>query len=101
MVPCAAAEAPRVVIGARAVEGAVEVAVRDNGPGISDEDQAHIFEKFYVGSNHQGSSTGLGLGLYIARQMIELHDGRIWVESQIGEGSTFCFQVPKKVRGQP
>jgi K+-sensing histidine kinase KdpD len=79
----------------------MQVCIADNGPGISDEDQAHIFEKFYVGNNHQGSSTGLGLGLYIARQMIELHDGRIWVESQIGEGSTFCFQVPKKVRGQP
>ena len=79
----------------------LQVCVADNGPGISDEDQAHIFEKFYVGSNHQGTSTGLGLGLYIARQMIELHDGRIWVESQIGKGSTFCFQVPNRMRGQP
>ncbi|MFN2217507.1 MAG: ATP-binding protein [Anaerolineae bacterium] len=43
----------------------------------------------------------MGLGLYIARQMIELHDGRIWVESQIGKGSTFCFQVPNRMRGQP
>ncbi len=44
----------------------------------------------------------LGLGLYIAQEIVELHGGRIWLESQIGEGSTFCFQVPKQTEiGQP
>jgi K+-sensing histidine kinase KdpD len=79
----------------------LQACITDDGPGISDEDQAHIFEKFYVGSNRQGISTGLGLGLYIARQMVELHGGRIWVESQVDEGSTFCFLVPRTEEGQP
>ncbi len=72
----------------------LRVCVTDTGPGIPGDDQAHVFEKFYVVGNDQGLSR-LGLGLYIAQEMIELHDGCIWVESQLGEGSTFCFQVPK------
>jgi len=51
-------------------------------------------------SNGQGLS-GVGLGLYIARQMVELHGGRIWVESEPGRGSIFCFQVPKAEKGRP
>jgi K+-sensing histidine kinase KdpD len=72
----------------------LQVCVTDHGPGIPSDDQAHLFEKFYVVGDGQGLSR-LGLGLYIAREMIELHGGRIWVESHLGEGSTFCFQVPK------
>jgi K+-sensing histidine kinase KdpD len=72
----------------------LQVCVTDNGPGIPHEDQSHVFEKFYIVSDGQGLSR-LGLGLYIAREMIELHGGHIWVESQLGEGSTFCFRVPK------
>ena len=72
----------------------IQVCVTDDGPGIPDDDQDRIFDKFYVVGDRQ-SRTGLGLGLYIAREMIELHGGTIWVESQTGEGSTFCFQVPK------
>ncbi|NIV32534.1 MAG: hypothetical protein GWN58_24760, partial [Anaerolineae bacterium] len=61
----------------------------------------HVFEKFYVVSDNHGLSR-LGLGLYIAQEIVELHGGRIWLESQIGEGSTFCFQVPKQTEiGQP
>ena len=77
----------------------VRVCVADNGPGIPDEDQARVFEKFYVVTDGRGLS-GLGLGLYIAKEMIELHDGRIWVESRLGEGSTFCFEVPKAREGE-
>jgi signal transduction histidine kinase len=72
----------------------IQVSVTDDGPGIPPEDQTRIFERFYVVVNDRGLS-GVGLGLYIARQMVELHDGRIWVESRLGEGSTFCFTVPK------
>jgi signal transduction histidine kinase len=75
----------------------LQVCVADNGPGIPEEEQAQVFDKFYVVSDGRGLS-GLGLGLYIAREMIELHGGQIWVESCMGEGCTFCFQVPKTTR---
>ena len=72
----------------------LQVCVVDNGPGISEKDETHIFDKFYVVADGRGLS-GVGMGLYIARQMVELHGGHIWVESQEGQGSTFCFTVPK------
>jgi len=72
----------------------LRVCVADNGPGIPEPDRARIFDKFYVVIDGRGLA-GVGLGLYIAWQMIELHGGRIWVESQSGEGSIFCFAVPK------
>jgi signal transduction histidine kinase len=71
----------------------LRICVADNGPGIQEKDQAHIFDRFYVVADGRGLS-GVGLGLYIARQFVELHGGRIWVESQVGQGSTFCFSVP-------
>jgi len=76
------------------------VCISDNGPGIPEEDQPRVFEKFYVLDNGHGLS-GIGLGLYIAREMIELHGGRIWVASELGKGSTFCFQVPSMEERQP
>ncbi len=76
----------------------LQVCVVDNGPGISEENQAQVFEKFYVVSDGR-SLSGLGLGLYIAREMVELHGGRIWVESEVGDGSRFCFQVPTTSAG--
>ena len=71
----------------------VEVRVQDNGPGIPPEEQERIFDKFYVVTDGHRQA-GVGLGLYIARQFVALHGGRIWVESQPGAGSTFCFTVP-------
>jgi len=73
----------------------LQVCVHDTGPGIPERDQPRLFDRFYVVTDGRGLS-GVGLGLYIARQMIELHSGRIWVESQMGKGSTFCFAVPKR-----
>jgi len=73
----------------------LQVCIADKGPGIAEEDRAHIFEKFYVVTDGRGLA-GLGLGLYIAREMIELHGGKIWVESQPGQGSTFCFELPRE-----
>lgn len=72
----------------------VQVCIADNGPGIPEGEQSRVFDKFYVVADDRGLS-GVGLGLYIARQMIELHGGHIWVKSRVGEGSTFCFAVPK------
>ncbi len=74
---------------------AVQVCVADNGPGIAEKDQARIFEKFYVVADGRGLA-GLGLGLYLVRQNVELHGGQIWVTSQEGQGATFCFSLPKE-----
>jgi PAS domain S-box-containing protein len=68
-------------------------AVKDHGPGISEADKAKIFERFER-VNASKNRSGLGLGLYISEQIINLHGGRIWVDSKEGEGSSFCFELP-------
>ncbi|MBM3135952.1 MAG: GAF domain-containing protein [Chloroflexi bacterium] len=68
------------------------VSVSDNGPGIPPEEQAHIFDRFYRGSERRTGSTGLGLS--IAKSLVELHGGQLWVESEAGKGSTFHFTLP-------
>ncbi len=72
----------------------VIVTVTDRGPGIAPEEQARIFEKYYRGQHGRSHPTGMGMGLPIARQVIEAHGGRIWVESRIGDGATFSFVLP-------
>jgi PAS domain S-box-containing protein len=80
---------------ARCVDGAIEVRVTDTGLGISAEDQPKVFEQFVqVGDTLTDKPTGTGLGLPICKQIIEHHGGRIWVESEIGKGSTFAFTLP-------
>jgi signal transduction histidine kinase len=90
-----------VVIKAAASNGAYTLSVRDTGPGISPADQDKIFEEF---QQADGSSTkakgGTGLGLSIARRIVGLHGGRIWVASELGQGSTFFMNVPIKVEQQ-
>lgn len=73
----------------------IEVAVRDTGVGIAPEDQGRIFERF-VRLDHPSveQAAGIGLGLTIVRQLLQLQGGRIWVESALGEGSTFFFTLP-------
>jgi signal transduction histidine kinase len=71
------------------------VQVADEGPGLSAEDQTQLFQRFYrAESVRHNPQTGLGLGLYISRQIVELHGGRIWVESTLGAGSVFQFTLP-------
>ena len=90
-----------VVIRAAAEGGMFTVAVRDTGPGIAEHDRVKIFEEFQQADN---SSTrekgGTGLGLAIAKRIVEMHGGRIWVESKPGEGSVFSFSVPVQVDRQ-
>ena len=75
--------------------GRVTVYVADNGSGIHPEDLPHIFDHFYKAdkSRHRGSG-GSGIGLAIVKQLVEAHGGRVWVESQLGKGSTFFFTLP-------
>jgi signal transduction histidine kinase/PAS domain-containing protein len=73
------------------------VSVRDHGPGLPPDEFTHVFERFYRAPGvevQSGSHMGLGLGLYISRQIVERHGGRIWVESAPGKGSTFIFALP-------
>jgi signal transduction histidine kinase len=75
------------------------VSIIDNGIGVAKKDQHRIFEKFYTGSGSSltRESGRMGLGLAIAKGIIEAHEGRIWVASEIGMGSTFLFTLPKKL----
>lgn len=68
--------------------------VTDQGPGISPADQQHIFDKFYRGSNVPSDIQGSGLGLAIVKNIVENHQGRIWVESSVGKGSSFFIVLP-------
>jgi|GEM_PF-2769753 len=75
----------------------VEIGVRDNGIGISEKDQKRIFEKFeQVNINQLSNMPSTGLGLTIAKKIVEWHGGRIWVESEEGKGSRFAFAIPRK-----
>jgi len=88
-------EGGRISVKAELRDGAVEIAVTDTGIGIAPEDQAAIFEEFrQVGSDETRKQEGTGLGLTLAKKFIELHRGRIWVESELGRGSTFTFTLP-------
>ena len=86
-------EAGCVRVGLERRDGEAIFSVADDGPGIALEDQQHIFERFYRGSRAD-SPRGSGLGLPIARAMVELHSGRIWLDSAPGRGSTFYIAVP-------
>jgi signal transduction histidine kinase len=82
----------RVDVSARLTDGVVEVAVSDTGSGISPDDLDVIFEEFEQG--HTTRTDGTGLGLTLSRKFVELHGGRLWVESTVGAGSTFRFTLP-------
>ena len=82
-------------------ENAVQIAVSDTGIGIAPEDQEAVFEEFrQVGADYTSKQEGTGLGLALTRRFVELHGGRIWLESELGKGSTFYFTIPDKQRPQ-
>jgi signal transduction histidine kinase len=88
-------EGGRISLKAGRRDGAVAISVTDTGIGIAPEDQAAIFEEFrQVGTDDARKLEGTGLGLTLAKKFVELHDGRMWVESELGRGSTFTFTLP-------
>jgi signal transduction histidine kinase len=90
-----------VAIKASAENGSYSLAVRDSGPGISEADQKKLFQEFQQADNSTTKAKGgTGLGLAISKRIIEMHGGRIWVESQLGQGSTFSLTLPIKVEQQ-
>src|SRR5262249_19102407 len=82
----------RIRIGARRHENSVGCSVADTGAGIAAEDVPHVFERYWQGRPTE--RRGAGLGLTIAKGIIDAHGGRIWVETTPGRGSTFCFTIP-------
>ena len=94
-------DAGEVAIKADANNGSFHVSVRDTGPGISAADQAKLFQEFQQADNAiTRKKGGTGLGLAISKRIIEMHGGKIWVESQPGQGSTFAFTLPVVVERQ-
>jgi signal transduction histidine kinase len=90
-------EGGRVVVQAGLADGFAEISVTDTGVGIAPEDHEAVFEEFrQVGSDYAKKHEGTGLGLTLSRRFVELHGGRIWVKSQLGQGSTFTFTLPVK-----
>jgi two-component system, NtrC family, sensor kinase len=88
-------EGGRIDLKARQADGSVEISVSDTGIGISPDDQVTIFEEFrQVGGDYAHKKEGTGLGLTLAKKFVELHGGKIWVESEVGKGSRFIFTLP-------
>jgi len=82
-------------------DGEVVVSVMDHGPGIPPERRGRLFEAFTAGPEEARRAGGLGLGLYISRGIVHAHGGRIWVESELGVGSTFYFSLPLTLERRP
>ena len=88
-------EGGRIEVRAQRVDGVAEISVVDTGIGIATEDHEAVFEEFrQVGTDYAKKHEGTGLGLALARKFVELHGGRIWIKSRLGEGSTFTFTIP-------
>jgi signal transduction histidine kinase len=87
-------EGGRIDVRTTMNDGMAEIAVTDTGVGIAPEDQEAIFEEFRQVGTADKKVEGTGLGLTLCRKFIELHGGRIWVKSEVGQGSTFTFTIP-------
>jgi two-component system sensor histidine kinase KdpD len=83
-----------VEVSARREDARIVIGVADRGPGVEDADRARIFDKFYRGRRHRFSVKGTGMGLAIAKGIVEAHGGEIWVESGAGRGSVFYVALP-------
>jgi signal transduction histidine kinase len=89
----------RIAVTARLAEQGVQVDVSDTGEGLKAEDLPRVFDRFYRGESARtrddNGTRGVGLGLAIVRGLVEAHEGKIWVESQPGQGATFSFTLPR------
>jgi signal transduction histidine kinase len=93
---CKYTEEGKVSLGLTGNDGVVQVYIRDTGAGIPPEDIPHLFQKFYrVDNSATRTIGGTGLGLFICRKIVELYQGRIWVESELSKGSTFYINIPR------
>lgn len=92
-----APETKKIIVDIKSLKKSIIISVIDFGPGIPEKDQERLFERFYQvnsGSDLQNGNQSLGLGLYIASEIIRRHNGKIWVKSKLGKGSVFSFKLP-------
>jgi signal transduction histidine kinase len=87
-------EKGKIRVRANKDNGATQIEVSDTGPGIPAEDQERIFLEFQQVGRDAGKPQGTGLGLALAKKFVEMHGGKIWVESEVGKGSKFTFTLP-------
>ena len=91
----------KVTVALQYAKKEVEISIKDAGIGIPKDQQSKVFEKFFRGSNAVRLDTeGSGLGIFIAKNIIESHEGKIWFESAVGQGTTFYFTLPVKKEGE-
>ena len=94
-------DAGEIAIKAAANHGSFHLSVRDTGPGIAAADQAKLFQQFQQADNAiTRKKGGTGLGLAISKRIVEMHGGKTWVDSPVGQGSTFAFTLPVRVEPQ-
>jgi signal transduction histidine kinase len=93
-------EGGEINLRARQNDAALVVDVQDTGPGISKKEQGWLFEPYHRLERDRERLSGLGLGLALCKTLVALHEGRIWVESKLGQGSTFSFSLPLKAANQ-
>ncbi len=94
-------EGGQIRVEVHQVSGDVELAVVDTGPGIAAEDQAKLFQEFSQVQVRQVAQEGTGLGLSLVRRLVDLHGGRVWVESEVGKGSRFIVRLPLAAAAGP
>lgn len=85
-----------IAIHSSVIDDKVQVSVSDSGIGIKPHDQQNIFSRFYRVENHNSTIAGFGIGLYLCDEIIKCHNGKLWMESEYGKGSTFYFTLPLK-----
>lgn len=88
-------DSKKILVKTSANKDSVTLCVQDSGVGIAKEKLPHVFERFYRETENGTTFPGIGLGLYISREIIERQEGRIWAESEKGKGSSFCFTLPR------
>lgn len=93
-------EGGQITLKAREQDAVLIVEVQDTGPGIPPEEQQRLFQPYHRQMNDRERFSGLGLGLALSRHLVELHGGQIWVQSQVGQGSTFGFSLPLATASQ-
>ena len=87
-------EGGKITLKANERDSTMIVEVEDTGPGIAEEEQQRLFQPYHRQINDRERLSGLGLGLALCKYLVELQGGKIWVESQVGKGSTFSFSIP-------
>jgi len=93
-------EMGRITLRASQKNASLVVEVEDNGPGIAEEEQQHLFEPYHRMEVAGERLSGLGLGLTLCKTLVGLHGGQIWVKSHVGEGSSFSFSLPLESANQ-